>query len=161
MEDHPKAIGDMTALAVMLAFHEAGLSVMVPFGENTRYDLVVDDGVCLSRIQCKTGRLVRGAVVFKTCSSYAHHPNPEKARRDYLGDIDYFAVYCPDGGSIYVVPVEEVGTCQAALRVEPPRNAQRRRIRDASCYELGSVRVRGGRLREALAARPGAGGSCA
>jgi PD-(D/E)XK endonuclease len=37
--EHPKAKGDRTTLAVMLALREAGYAVLVPFGENTRCDL--------------------------------------------------------------------------------------------------------------------------
>jgi hypothetical protein len=55
MTDHPKAKGDRTTLAVMLGLHEAGFAVSVPFGENTRYDLIIDDGTSLARVQCKTG----------------------------------------------------------------------------------------------------------
>ena len=40
MREHPKLIGDRTTLAVMLALIDAGLDVSVPFGENSRYDLV-------------------------------------------------------------------------------------------------------------------------
>jgi len=48
--DHPKDIGDRTTLAVMLALRNGGFTVSVPFGENTRYDLVVDDGLRLGRV---------------------------------------------------------------------------------------------------------------
>jgi hypothetical protein len=34
----------------MLALHEAGYAVSVPFGENTRYDLIIDDGTSLARV---------------------------------------------------------------------------------------------------------------
>ena len=34
--EHPKAKGDRTTLAVMLALHEVGVAFAVPFGENTR-----------------------------------------------------------------------------------------------------------------------------
>jgi hypothetical protein len=34
--EHPKAIGDRTTLAVMLALQGAGFDVLLPFGENTR-----------------------------------------------------------------------------------------------------------------------------
>jgi hypothetical protein len=74
--EHPKAVGDRSTLAVMLALREVGFAIYVPFGENTRCDLIIDDGIRLARVQCKTGRLRQGAVRFKTCSSYAHHPNP-------------------------------------------------------------------------------------
>ena len=55
--EHPKAIGDRSTLAIMIALQSAGYTVLLPFGENTRYDLVIDDGARLARVQCKTGRL--------------------------------------------------------------------------------------------------------
>ncbi|MBA2462518.1 MAG: hypothetical protein H0V45_12245 [Actinobacteria bacterium] len=57
----------------MLALRQVGYALLVPFGENTRYDLVIDDGVRLARVQCKTGRLREGAIRFASCSTYAHH----------------------------------------------------------------------------------------
>jgi hypothetical protein len=61
--EHPKDIGDRTTLAIMLALREHGFAVLVPFGENTRYDLVIDDGAKMANVQCKTGRLRKGAVL--------------------------------------------------------------------------------------------------
>ena len=46
----------------MLALREAGFGILVPVGENIRYDLVINDGANLQRVQCKTGRLPQGAV---------------------------------------------------------------------------------------------------
>ena len=43
----------------MYGLREMGYSLLVPFGENTRYDLVVDDGSQLWRVQCKTGDAIR------------------------------------------------------------------------------------------------------
>jgi PD-(D/E)XK endonuclease len=71
--EHPKAVGDRSMLAVMLALREAGFAIYLPFGENTRVDMIIDDGARVARVQCKTGRLRDGAVRFKTCSDYAHH----------------------------------------------------------------------------------------
>ena len=107
--EHPKDIGDRSALAVMRSpLQGIGHAVYVPFGENTRADFVIDDGTRLARVQCKTGRLRNGAVQFKTCSNYAHHSNPAiVVTRDYLGQIDYFAVYCPETSGIYLIPIED------------------------------------------------------
>ena|SRR5712691_11276370 len=138
--EHPKDIGDKTTLAVILALRALGFVVSEPFGENARYDLVVDDGERLARIQCKTGRLRLGAVRFATCSSYGHHRNPAESRRTYDGQIDYFAVYCPETTRVYLVPVADVPNQSAAmLRVDPARNSQRKRIHEASAYEVGTV----------------------
>jgi PD-(D/E)XK endonuclease len=79
--EHPKTVGDCTTLAVMLALRSNGYDISVPFGENTRYDLILDDGTRLRRIQCKTGRLRAGAIRFATASSYYHHPNEKPTQR--------------------------------------------------------------------------------
>jgi PD-(D/E)XK endonuclease len=140
---HPKAKGDRSTLAIMLALHEAGYDLLVPFGENTRYDLVIDDGKRLARVQCKTGRLRHGAIAFAACSSYAHHPNPRLVRRDYHGQIDYFAVFCPETGISYLIPIGELPLRrQGRLRVEPARNNQRAGIRFAADFEIRRVRSR-------------------
>jgi hypothetical protein len=138
--DHPKDIGDRTTLAVMLALWEVGFAVLVPFGENTRYDLVIDDGRRLARVQCKTGRLRDGAVRFAVCSCYGHHQRPANARRDYEGQVDYFGVHCPETTGVYLVPIADLRVrVQAALRVTPARNNQKNGVRAASEYEIGRV----------------------
>jgi PD-(D/E)XK nuclease superfamily protein len=138
--EHPKAKGDRSVLAIMLALNEAGYALLVPFGENTRYDLVIDDGSRLSRVQCKTGRLRSGAVTFNVCSTYAHHPNPRVVRRDYHGQVDYFAVFCPDNRRAYLIPIAELPLRkQGRLRVDPPRNNQRLGIRFAADFEIGEL----------------------
>jgi PD-(D/E)XK endonuclease len=138
--EHPKDIGDHSTLAIMYGLRARGYEICMPFGENTRYDLVIDDGVRLARVQCKTGRLRLGAVVFKTSSSYGHHPNPKITSRAYTGEVEYFGVFCPETGGVYLVPIEDLPTrCQGSLRVEPCRNAQKRRIRHAAQYEIARL----------------------
>jgi hypothetical protein len=140
--EHPKDIGDRTTLAVMLALRDLGLGVLVPFGENTRYDLVIDDGTSLSKVQCKTGRLRNGAVRWSVCSNYAHHRNPRVAQRDYQGEVDFFGVYCPETEGVYLIPIAELPVRRkGTLRVEPAKNCQRKLIRPASEYEIGRVKV--------------------
>lgn len=140
--EHPKAVGDRSTLAIMLALGEAGFALSVPFGENTRYDLVVDDGHRLRRVQCKTGRLRSGAIRIAVCSCYGHHLRPANARRDYHGEVDDFAVYCPETQRVYLVPIDDLPlTTQAALRVEPTRNGQTKGIRLAADYEVSRVAV--------------------
>ena len=127
----------------MLGLKAAGYALLVPFGENTRYDLVVDDGEVLARVQCKTGRLRDGAIVFAVTSTYGHHRNPANVRRTYRGEIDYFAVYCPETAGVYLVPVNDVPSRSIArLRVVPARNGQEKRIRHAADYEIARVAVK-------------------
>jgi hypothetical protein len=141
--EHPKAIGDRTTLAVMLALDEAGYRLLVPFGENTRYDLIIEGAAQLLRVQCKTGRFRNGAVRFAVCSTYGHHAGANKPRRSYQGEVDAFAVWCRATGGVYLIPISELPlAAEGALRVDPPRNNQRRGIRFAADYEIGRVVVR-------------------
>jgi hypothetical protein len=142
MVEHPKDVGDRSTLAVMLALREAGYAIAVPFGENTRYDLILDDGERLLRVQCKTGRLRAGGVVFRPSSSYAHHPSSRVTRRRYEGEIDYFGVCCIDNGHVFLIPIEDIPTTwMAILRVKPARNRQQKRIRLAADYHIGTVEL--------------------
>jgi hypothetical protein len=149
--EHPKDIGDRSALAIAIALQGIGHAVYLPFGENTRADFIIDDGTRLARVQCKTGRLRRGVVQFKTCSSYAHHSNPGSIARDYLGQIEYFAIYCPETSGIYLIPIEDVTSrWTGTLRVTEARNGQKLRVRYAKDYEIGRVSVRARSLSRAL-----------
>lgn len=138
---NPKIVGDRTCamvLARLLQFYD---TVLLPFGENQRYDLVVDTGSSFIRVQCKTGRLRNGVVAFATCSSTYHHPNRNTAysRKDYRGEADVFGVYCPDNEGFYLVPVGAVGRRRGYLRVDLTKNSQSRRIRWARDFVVESA----------------------
>jgi PD-(D/E)XK endonuclease len=137
---HPKDIGDRSTLAIIFAYRLQGWDILLPFGENTRYDFVVDRRGRLDKVQCKTGRLREGAVVFRTCSTYGHHPNPTRVRRDYHDEINEFAVFCPETCAVYSIPIEDVpAKVQARLRVDPPRNNQLNGVRFARAYEIAKI----------------------
>jgi hypothetical protein len=137
----------------MYALSSLGYELYVPFGENTRCDCIADDGTRLMKVQCKTGRLRRGAVIFKVCSSYAHHRNPVRPQKDYHGEVDAFGIYCRETHSVYLVPIAEIGHHQASLRVDPPKNGQRKKIRLAADYEIGRAPALTERLRGPSGAR--------
>jgi PD-(D/E)XK endonuclease len=141
---HPKEIGDRSQLAIILALRSAGYGVLLPLGENTRYDLAIEWEGELSRVQCKTGHLQKGAVYFRTASSYYHHPKPKMPARHYRGQIDFFGVYCVETGVVYLVPINALSVDhRAALRVDPPRNNQHVNVRWAADYEIGTVAIGG------------------
>jgi hypothetical protein len=116
-------------------------SVLIPFGENTRYDLVVEDCGRFLKVQCKTGRLTSGSVRFRVCSMYYHHPDKRGKRsssRPYTGEVDFFGVHCPDTDAVYLVPAGDVEDCinMVTLRVSPPKNNQVKKVRWAADYEI-------------------------
>jgi hypothetical protein len=144
--EHPKDVGDGSTLAIMTALRLSGVALFVPFGENTRCDLIVDQDGELIRLQCKTGRLREGATRFAVCSRYGHHRNPAP-RRTYEGQVDYFAVYCLETTGVYLVPIAHVPLKSVAyLRVDAPRNNQSKRIRFAADYQIARVTTEGLRV---------------
>jgi PD-(D/E)XK endonuclease len=130
-----KRIGDISEAAVISAFTKRGFDVSVPFGENHRYDLIVDDGQKLLRVQVKTGRVRNGVIIFNCCSTHGHR-RTELKTRPYTGQIELLAMYCPDNEKVYVVPEPELSRSKIQLRLAAPRNNMVKTIRWASQYEL-------------------------
>lgn len=116
--------------------------MLKPYGDNTRYDIVIEDADGnFWRVQCKTGWLVEEEAVieFNTASSYAHTRKGQKAgfgRRGYAGQVEFFAVYCPDTRGVYLIPVDHVGSTHARLRLVPTGNRQQKGVRMAADYEI-------------------------
>jgi hypothetical protein len=130
-----KLTGDISELRVAVALTEAGFAVSKPLGENQRYDLIADDGSQLLRVQVKTGRIRRGVVQFKCCSTHGHR-RTVLTTRPYKGEVDLIAVFCADNGKVYLVPEAELTRTQSYLRLVPPKNNMVKTIRWASKYEL-------------------------
>jgi hypothetical protein len=139
-------VGEISTAQVLAALVRSGKSVLLPFGDHKRYDLVIEeqDG-CFYRVQCKTGRIYRGSLWFATCSVDSRSGRGT-IRRSYRGEITYFGVYCPGNNKAYLVPVDEVPVGEAVLRLSLPKNNQKSKIRWASQYEIGAVAQLGARV---------------
>jgi hypothetical protein len=127
--------GDLSELEVMTALVRAGRRVLRPVSSGLRYDLAIDnDDGTVVRVQCKTGILARGRIIFRVCSTDArrHRGVP------YHGQVHAFGVYCPQTQTSYLVPMSVVADCttMGCLRVDQPKNGQSRRIRYACDYEI-------------------------
>lgn len=56
--------------------------------------------------------------------------------------MDDFAVFCPQLGTVYLIPIEDVpGKRMATLRVHPSRNNQRAGVRIAAQYEIARFEI--------------------
>jgi hypothetical protein len=128
-----KAIGDLSELIVATALARAGYYVSKPIADSYRYDLVIDDGERLFRVQVKTGRL-RGGSIHVAC--YSSHSHRGGKQRSYRGEIDYIGVFCPQTGDVYLVPESDIVDTAMHLRVAPTINRQDKHIRWASKYKL-------------------------
>jgi len=127
--------GDITEMEVMAALMRAGRRILRPMSAASRYALVIDEGNrVFTRVQCKTGILRDGRIVFRAYSISGHRSRPNA----YKGQIDAFGVYCPQTRQAYLVPMTVVSACSTtvALRVSRARNGQIRGVRPASDYVI-------------------------
>ncbi|HEU5380614.1 MAG TPA: group I intron-associated PD-(D/E)XK endonuclease [Ktedonobacteraceae bacterium] len=136
-----KAIGELSQAHIIAQLLEAGYRVLLPYGDNLRYDLVIEDADGrFWRVQCKTGWLENnGALIeFSTASTYYHTKAGRigYGRKHYQGAVDYFAVYCPDIKKVYLVPIDHLPLTNAMLRLVPTANGQKKNIRWAKDYEV-------------------------
>jgi len=119
-----KDIGNITEAKIISKFLESGYTVAPVFGDNARYDLIIDINDELFRVQCKTGRIREGRMSFNT-SSVSPFTNKQN---NYIGQIDFFAVYCPDNGKYYLVPPNMFGISKGYLRITKPLRKNPRTI---------------------------------
>jgi PD-(D/E)XK endonuclease len=132
--DHPVDVGTQTEAIVLAELVKRGYRVLLPFGHNQRYDLVLEIDGSFLRVQCKTGRLRDGCVVFRAQSVRSN--TRRSVVRDYKDDVEQFIVYCPETGRLYAIPIDEATRTQGTLRVDPTANGQKKRVRWARDYEL-------------------------
>lgn len=101
-----KAKGNLTELQCITSFVKAGYKVSIPFGEDSRYDFIADDGERLLKIQVKTCKLRKNhTITFKTESIRGAVQGKPRVVPYTKDEIDYFATFFD--GECYVVPVEE------------------------------------------------------
>jgi hypothetical protein len=133
--------GDATEALILWKLLSAGIVVLVPWGDNARYDLVAAINDRFVRIQCKTGRLRSRYVAFGT-----YGVGRDGKRYRYLpGEIDYYGVRCLETAGVYLVPYIEAGSSASPqLRVELPSpgstgGRQTARVRWAAKYDADVV----------------------
>ncbi len=139
MSRHTTEKGNLSESRVLTAYIKAGFIVSLPFGGGAPYDLIVDTGNRLLKVQVKTGRLRKGCILFPTMR-FSGHRGTGKSYSE--GEIDLFAVYCPDNEKIYTFPPGDL--TEGRLRHSETRNNQQQKIRWAKDYEfelhLGNLR---------------------
>ena len=110
-----KDVGDETEAMIIHELIAHGYSVSLPFGDNDRYDFIIDDGGDLYRVQCKTAwRTKLGTMRFNTHSQTTR--DGEYHESTYEGEIDAFLVRAPDDEALYWVDIERASKRKMALR---------------------------------------------
>jgi hypothetical protein len=93
----------------------------------------------LMRVQCKWASLVKEAVILR-CSTFRRTRDGYRTTTYSADEVDAIAAYCAELARCFLVPIERVaGHRMLALRVEPTRNNQRKRINWADDYDFAAT----------------------
>ncbi|QKN84759.1 hypothetical protein KNV05_gp196 [Vibrio phage River4] len=113
----PKQQGDIGEAAAILVFTKLGYIVSKPLVDNSPYDLIVDNGDGLKRVQVKTSTRTRNGKAFEvkleTCgrTTKQHY---SKARKD--GDYDLLFVLLGDGRQ-FAIPETALSGAASSINV--------------------------------------------
>lgn len=129
-----KERGETTEAIVLAELKKRGYNVAKPFGENTPYDLIVDDDGELKKAQVKTAWEDDGRVKFNCISTRSNYR--ESTAEDYEGKIDSFIVYAPCLESLFEVPIEDANKSSMALRYTETGNGQSANINWVDDYRI-------------------------
>ncbi|MCX5695366.1 MAG: group I intron-associated PD-(D/E)XK endonuclease [Candidatus Omnitrophica bacterium] len=123
-----KQKGDIAEAFITYLLKQNGFNVLIPWGEDNRYDLVSEKNGVFKRIQVKYITPNNGAleVVFRSSNNYniIHYSSK---------DVDIIAVYSPEG-KVYFIPLDNIKKC-CKLRLLPTKNNQKKYVIMASKYE--------------------------
>ena len=126
---HAKTKGSIAELQVCADLTRRGWKILIPYGENQRYDLVAEKEGKFVRIQVKYVT-PRNGVLIVNCRS-----SNNWSTQSYSADqIDFIATYNPENGGVYYVPVSEIRRQTMILRVAPSKNNQKAKVRYAKAY---------------------------
>jgi prevent-host-death family protein len=138
-EHNPNHKGNVAELAIAKEAASLGLSVLVPLTEHGRYDLAIEIGGMLRRVQCKWAGYDGSVVTIRT--ERCRTKKKGYVRSTYrVDEIDALAAYCQALDRCYLLPVGMVaGRRAVSLRTSPAKNGQRASINLAANYEFGAV----------------------
>lgn len=124
MSSKTKEKGDISEARALFEFQRLGIPVSIPWGDNLRYDMVIEVNNRLYKVQTKTANEIKnGAIKCYTRSSKNHTTN--KKYDIYENDTDYFVFYNQEMDKLALVPIEEIGKQKSiSLRICKPANNQ-------------------------------------
>lgn len=137
-----KQLGERSQAHITARLLDSDYKVLVPYGDSSRYDLVIEDANGkFWRVQCKTAWIEGGDnrfIKFATTSLRSRSTNGKVTyiRGGYTGQVDYFAVYSYEFRKVYLIPANQARGATMRLRLAPSKNKQERGVHWAADYEI-------------------------
>lgn len=126
-----KQKGDTAEAYVVYLLKQNGFNVLVPWGEDGRYDLVSEKNGVFKRIQVKYITPKNGVIdiAFRSSNNYNIIHYSRK-------DVDIIAAYSPESSKVYFISLNSVRNRRChKLRLSPTKNKQKKFVIMAEKYE--------------------------
>lgn len=117
--ENTKRKGNKAEAVVLAEFVKNGIPVLMPFGDNEKYDLVIEVNGEFKSVQVKKGIIRNGCV--RADLRYKIGVQRLKSGR-YFGKVDLIAIWSEEINKIYLIDLKNFNKSSAVLRVEPPKN---------------------------------------
>lgn len=123
-----KSKGNIGEIKIASEFIKWGCFVSFPFGDNARYDLVVDINGELKKVQVKYVD-VKDADAYKCpCVSSKNHTTNKKLDI-YKNDVDFICFYITEIDTCVIFPIKFIGDKKSInLRIDSAKNKQTKGI---------------------------------
>lgn len=136
-----KRIGNSTELNCIAYLFDCGCEILLPYGDNQKYDIVIDYKTKFYKIQCKKAHPTYkgdGEIDFITFKTSWESGRKTRTKVHYTKqDIDFFATFFE--GVCYLIPVEETASTIKTLRFALPGNCQINNISLAKNYVAADI----------------------
>jgi hypothetical protein len=126
-----KQKGDIAEAFITFFLKQNGFNVLIPWGEDIRYDLVTEKNGVFKRIQVKYVTPKNGVLEVAMRSSNNYNVIHYSSK-----DVDIIAAYSPRNNKVYFIPrdiIKNKRVCK--LRLLPTKNNQKKKVVSASDYE--------------------------
>ncbi len=130
---HTKTKGDLGVLKAQIDLFEQGFTIFVPLTEHCPFDLAAYKNGEFHRVQVKYRSMDRFGkifVKFSTCWSDKSGTHTSPIDKN---EVDLYCIYCPETDECYYLEPDRYGS-NVSLRVEMPKNGQRKKVNFASDY---------------------------
>ena len=127
-----KAKGAQTELECITYLHGLGYDISIPWGDNARYDFVLDVNHKLYKIQCKTSSLQEEGVYKFKCNSTYVNAQGNRNENYTAEEVDFFCTFIE--GKCYLIPYSETSKREKVMRFVKPKNGQIKGITFAQDY---------------------------
>jgi hypothetical protein len=98
-----KERGEWAELCFMAKAAGMGMAVSRPFGDSQRYDVLVESGGRIVRVQ------VKSTIYRRRGNEYSLNVMGPQRKKYKTGTVDYFAVYLIPDEEWYIIPYEALG----------------------------------------------------